>query len=64
MEQRAPRGGSTQGAKENVPKDLKGPIGEITIYTNQYPPELLSLAAYVAEDGLARHQWEERPLVL
>jgi hypothetical protein len=24
----------------------------------------LSLAAYVAEDGLVRHQWEERPLVL
>jgi hypothetical protein len=22
------------------------------------------LAAYVAEDGLVRHQWEERPLVL
>jgi hypothetical protein len=21
-------------------------------------------AAYVAEDGLVRHQWEERPLVL
>jgi hypothetical protein len=28
------------------------------------PPELLSLAAYVAEDGLVSHQWEERPLVL
>ena len=26
--------------------------------------ELLSLAAYAAEDGLASHQWEERPLVL
>jgi hypothetical protein len=25
---------------------------------------LLSLAAYVAEDGLVGHQWEERPLVL
>jgi hypothetical protein len=22
----------------------------------------MSLAAYVAEDGLAGHQWEERPL--
>jgi hypothetical protein len=31
-----------------------------------YPvlPELGSLAAYVPEDGLVSHQWEERPLVL
>ena len=28
------------------------------------PPELMSLAAYVAEDGLVGHHWEERPLVL
>jgi hypothetical protein len=25
-------------------------------------PELVSLAAYVAEDGLVSHHWEERPL--
>ena len=25
---------------------------------------LMALAAYVAEDGLVDHQWEERPLVL
>ena len=25
------------------------------------PPELLSLAAYVTEDGLVSHHWEERP---
>jgi uncharacterized lipoprotein YmbA len=25
---------------------------------------LVALAAYVAEDGLVCHQWEERPLVL
>jgi hypothetical protein len=24
-------------------------------------PELMSLAAYIAEDGLVGHQWEERP---
>jgi hypothetical protein len=24
----------------------------------------IALAAYVAEDGLVGHQWEERPLVL
>jgi hypothetical protein len=28
------------------------------------PPELVSLVAYVAEDGLVDYQWEERPLVL
>jgi hypothetical protein len=26
------------------------------------PPELVSLAAYVSEDGLAGHQWKERPI--
>jgi hypothetical protein len=25
-------------------------------------PEFVSLAAYVAEDGLVGHHWEERPL--
>jgi hypothetical protein len=28
------------------------------------PPELVSLGAYVAEDGLVGHHWEEGPLVL
>jgi hypothetical protein len=28
------------------------------------PPRTVSLAAYVVEDGLVGHQWEERPLVL
>jgi hypothetical protein len=28
------------------------------------PPELMSLAAYVAEDSLVGHHWEERPLGL
>jgi hypothetical protein len=32
--------------------------------TNQYPPELVSLAAYVSEDGLVGHQWKERPIGL
>jgi hypothetical protein len=27
-------------------------------------PRSASLVAYVAEDGLVGHQWEERPLVL
>jgi hypothetical protein len=27
-------------------------------------PKLVSLPAYVAEDGLVGHHWEERPLVL
>ena len=28
------------------------------------PPELVSLAAYVSEDGLVGHQWKERPIGL
>jgi hypothetical protein len=28
------------------------------------PPELVSPAAYVSEDGLVGHHWEERPLGL
>jgi hypothetical protein len=63
MEHRAPNGGareSTQGAK-----GVCNPIGRTTIWTNQYPPhppELEFLAAYVAEDGLVSHHWEERPI--
>jgi hypothetical protein len=60
MEHRAPNGGareSTQGAK-----GICKPIGGTTIWTNEYPPELMSLAAYVSEDGLVGHQWKERPI--
>jgi hypothetical protein len=28
------------------------------------PPELVSLAAYLVEDGIVSHHWEERPLDL
>jgi hypothetical protein len=62
MEHRAPNGGareSTQGAK-----GICNPIGGTTIWTNQYPPELVSLAAYVSEDSLVGHQWKERPIGL
>jgi hypothetical protein len=60
MDHRAPNGGareSTQGAK-----GFCNPIGG----TNEQPvpPELVSLLAYVAEDGLVGHHWEERPLGL
>jgi hypothetical protein len=54
MEHRAPNVGvreSTQGAK-----GVCNPIEGTTIRTNQYPPELVSLVAYVAEDGLVGHQ--------
>ena len=47
---------STQGAE-----GFCNPIGGTTIWTDQYPPELMSLAAYVAEDGLVGHHWEEAP---
>ena len=52
---------------EKVPKELKG---SATIQVEQHyeltstPPthmELVSLAAYVSEDGLVGHQWKERP---
>ena len=56
----APNGGArdiTQGAKGNC-----NPIGGTTIWTTQYPPELMSLAAYVSQDGLVGHQWKESPI--
>ena len=61
MEHRAPNGGareSTQGAE-----GVCNPIGGTTIWTNQYAQSCVSIA-YVVEDGLVDHQWEERPLVL
>jgi hypothetical protein len=39
-------------------------IGGTIILTNQYLLELMSLAAYVSEDGLVGHQWKERPIGL
>jgi hypothetical protein len=62
MEHRAPNGGARE-SKQEV-KGVCNPIGGTTICTNQYPTELMSLAAYVAEDGLVGHHWEERPLGL
>ena len=51
---------------ENVPKELK--VSATLWVEQQYEltsiPELLSLAAYVSEDGLVGHHWEERPLGL
>jgi hypothetical protein len=38
------------------------PIGGTTICINQYPLELVSLAAYASEDSLVGHQWKERPI--
>jgi hypothetical protein len=52
---------------EKEPKEVKGncnPIGGTTILPNQYTPERVSLAAYIAEDGLFGHHWEERSLGL
>ena len=53
---------------ERVPKELK--VSATLQVEQQYelintpPPELMSLAAYVAEDGLVGHHWEERLLDL
>jgi hypothetical protein len=34
------------------------------LYELTSTPQLMSLAAYVSEDGLVGHHWEERPLGL
>ena len=34
------------------------------VLTGTPPPELVSLAAYVSDDGLVGHQWKERPIAL
>jgi hypothetical protein len=49
---------------EKVPKELKG---SATLWVEQQceltsTPELLTLAAYLSEDGLVSHQWKERPI--
>ena len=51
---------------EKVPKELKGSATLQVEQQYELPstPELLSLAAYVSEDGLVGHHWEERPLGL
>jgi hypothetical protein len=63
--------GSPMKDLEKVPKELKGSAAleeeyqyELTSPPPTHPQELMSLATYVAEDGLVSHQWEERPLVL
>ena len=47
---------------EKVPKELKGSATLLVEqqYKLQVPPEIVSLPAYVAEDGLGGHHWEER----
>jgi hypothetical protein len=48
---------------EEVPKELKGSaiLQEEQQYELTSTPRAVSLVAYVAEDGLVGHQWEERP---
>ena len=76
IEHRVPNEGARE--RTQVVEGFSSPIGGGTIWTNQYPQSSLGLnhhqrvhmvglmapAAYVAEDGLVGHQWEERPLVL
>ena len=50
---------------EKVPKELKG-FATLQV-EQQYeltstPLELVSLAAYVSENGLVGHKWKERPI--
>jgi hypothetical protein len=53
---------------EKLPKELKR--SATLLVKQQYEltstppptPELVSLAAYISEDGLVGHQWKERPI--
>jgi hypothetical protein len=42
--------------------DKNGSIPILLHDNRQYPQSSVSLAAYVAEDGLVGHHWEERSL--
>jgi hypothetical protein len=48
---------------EKVLKEIKGSATQYELTSNP-SPRAVSLIAYVAEDGLVGHQWEERPLFL
>jgi hypothetical protein len=60
MDHRAPNGGARESTQRA--KGICNPIGGTTIRTKQYLPELVSLAAYISEDGLVGNQWKERPI--
>jgi hypothetical protein len=49
---------------EKVSKELKrsATLSVEKQYELTSTPELVSLAPYVSEDGLAGHQWKERPI--
>ena len=75
-EHRVPKDGGRK--RTQAAEGVCSPMGGTTIQTNQvhrapsnlttnqrvHMVGLMALAAYVAEDGLVDHQWEERPLVL
>jgi hypothetical protein len=52
MKHSAPKGGAREPYRRN------------SNMNSSVTPELVSLDAYVAEDDLIGHHWEERPLVL
>jgi hypothetical protein len=56
--------GSSMEKLEKAPKELRDlqPYRWNNNMNYPVPPELVSLAAYVAEDGLVSYHWEERPL--
>jgi hypothetical protein len=51
---------------EKVPKELKesATLEVEQQYVLTSTPELMFLAAYVAEDGLVGHHWKKRPIGL
>ena len=60
MEHRAPNGRARESTQRA--EGVCNPIGGTTIWTNQYAPELVSLAAYIAEDGLSAIIGKRGPL--
>jgi hypothetical protein len=44
----------------SLPFEIFTQMYEVKI--EEYPLELVSLAAYESEDGLVDHQWKERPI--
>jgi hypothetical protein len=52
-----------EGATVTAGQTLEAP-GDWTTNQRIHMEQPMVLAAYVAEDGLVAHQWEERPLSL
>jgi hypothetical protein len=61
MDHRTPNGGAG-GSTQGSGRDLQPYRWNNNMNYTVPSPELVSLAAYVSEDGLVCHQWKERPI--